>query len=117
MEGGGSGKTQHLVEQFALQTEQQTALSLRNGIAAGLYRADLHVETAAAFIAGGYDRAARRVLCSPEPLDLVEIVNAWQQQVILGVGTEALTRAAGAYKPSHGRLHHIPEPISESETV
>jgi AcrR family transcriptional regulator len=112
MEGGGSGKTQHLVEQFAVQTEQQTALSLRNGIAAGLYRSDLHVETAAAFIAGGYDRAARRILCSSEPVSLADIVNAWQQQVIMGVGTDAMTRAAREYKPFRGHSTHT----SESET-
>jgi AcrR family transcriptional regulator len=112
MEGGGSGKTQHLVEQFALQAEQQTARYLHNGIAAGLYRPDLHVETTAAFIAGGYDRAARRVLCSTEPLDLADIVNAWQRQVVMGVGTSAMTRAAQAYKPSSGPSGHT----SESET-
>lgn len=109
MEGGGSGKTQHLVEQFAAHAEQQTALCLRNGIAAGLYRADLHVETTAAFIAGGYDRAARRVLCSTEPLDLRSIVNAWQQQVVLGVGTEPMVRATREYNPSRGRSNHSPE--------
>jgi AcrR family transcriptional regulator len=109
MEGGGSGKTQHLIEQFALQTEQQTATYLRNGIAAGLYRADLHVETAAAFIAGGYDRAARRILCSAEPLNLADIVNAWQQQVVMGVGTEAMARAAQDYKPFRGHPNHTSE--------
>lgn len=109
MEGGGSGKTQHLVEQFALQTEQQTAVYLRNGIAAGLYRADLHVDTAAAFIAGGYDRAARRILCSSEPVALADIVNAWQQQVVMGVGTEAMTTAARNYTPFRGSTSHKPE--------
>lgn len=109
MEGGGSGKTQHLVEQFAVHVEQQTALCLKNGIAAGLYRADLHVETTAAFIAGGYDRAARRLLCSTEPLELSSLVNAWQQQVVMGVGTKTLTRAAREYNPVRGRSNHTPE--------
>lgn len=112
MKGGGSGKTQHLVEQFAQQTEHRAAAYLRSCIAAGLYRADLHVETAAAFIAGGYDRAARKILCSADPLDLAAIVNAWQQQVVMGVGTESMTRVAREYNPSRSRLNHS----AESET-
>lgn len=104
MEGGGSGKTQHLVEQFAQHTERHAAAYLRHCIAAGLYRADIHVESAAAFIAGGYDRAARKILCSAESIDLESIVNAWQQQVVMGVGTESMARVAREYNPVRSRL-------------
>jgi hypothetical protein len=99
LEGGGSGSTQHLVEEFALQTERQTAAYLQMGIAAGLYRSDLNVETTASFIAGGYDRVARRLLDSPHSRDLNALILSWQQQVIGGIGTPALTETASRMKP------------------
>lgn len=99
LEGGGSGSTQHLVEEFALQTERQTAAYLRMGIAAGLYRSDLNVATTASFIAGGYDRVARRLLVSPDSQDLSTLVLSWQQQVIGGIGTVALSETASRMKP------------------
>lgn len=99
LEGGGSGSTQHLVEEFALQTERQTAAYLRMGIAAGLYRPDLNVDTTASFIAGGYDRVARRLLCSTESQDLSSLILSWQQQVIMGIGMPILADAASRMKP------------------
>jgi AcrR family transcriptional regulator len=99
LEGGGSGSTQHLIEEFALQTERQTALYVQMGIDAGLYRADLNVESTAAFIAGGYDRVARRLLCATEPQDLRALIQLWQQQVIRGIGTPVLADAAASRTP------------------
>lgn len=105
LEGGGSGSTQHLIEEFALQTERQTARYVQMGIDAGLYRADLNVESTAAFIAGGYDRVARRLLCATEPQDLRSLIQLWQQQVILGIGTPALSDAASSRTPELGSSH------------
>lgn len=102
LEGGGSGSTQHLVEEFAKQTERQTAAYLELGIEAGLYRSDLDVETTAAFIAGGYDRAARRLLDAPEGRDLQALITAWQRQVIVGIGTPALAEAAAHGESDNG---------------
>jgi AcrR family transcriptional regulator len=97
--GGGSGSTQHLVEEFALQTERQTAAYIRMGIAAGLYRPDLNVDTTASFIAGGYDRVARRLLASPETQDLSALILSWQQQVIRGIGMPVLVDTASQLEP------------------
>lgn len=99
LEGGGSGSTQHLVEEFALQTERQTAAYIRMGIAAGLYRPDLNVDTTASFIAGGYDRVARRLLASPHTQDLSALILSWQQQVIRGIGMPVLVDTASQMKP------------------
>lgn len=103
LEGGGSGSTQHLVEEFALQTERQTAAYLQMGIAAGLYRPDLNVETTASFIAGGYDRVARRLLDSPDSRDLNALILSWQQQVIRGIGMPALAETASRMKPPRSK--------------
>lgn len=102
LEGGGSGTTQHLVEEFALQTERQTAVYLQVGVEAGLYRPDLNIETTAAFIAGGYDRVARRLLDASDEQDLRALIHSWQQIVIMGVGTPTLTATAALMKPQLG---------------
>lgn len=94
MEGGGSGSTQHLIEEFALQTERQVAFFVKAAIGAGLYRADLNVELTAAFVAGGYDRFARRLLIDPQVQDLRGLIQELLQQVIMGIGTPALAHAA-----------------------
>lgn len=100
LEGGGSGSTQHLIEEFALQTERQAAAYVQVGIDVGLYRPDLDVPSTAAFIAGGYDRVARRLLCASEPQDLRTLVHVWQQQVIRGIGSPALSQAASSKAPA-----------------
>jgi AcrR family transcriptional regulator len=112
LEGGGSGSTQHLVEEFALQTERQTAAYLQMGIAAGLYRPDLNVETTASFIAGGYDRVARRLLYSPDTQDLSALILSWQQQVIRGIGMPILAETANRMKPPRSE-RMCAEPESE----
>jgi AcrR family transcriptional regulator len=99
LEGGGSGTTQHLIENLALHAEKQTAANLATGIALGLYRSDLNIEISAAFIAGGYDRVARRLLSDPENHDLPELIRTWQRQVVSGVGTPALVAAASPDRP------------------
>jgi AcrR family transcriptional regulator len=93
-EGGGSGTTRHLICEFCGRVEEQIALLLKNGIEIGLYRSDLNVEMAAAFLAGGYDRAARRLIEQPGPYDLRELVREWQRQAVAGVGTPLLIQAA-----------------------
>ncbi len=61
-DGGGSASYQHLIEDFALRAQRQTAALIQHGVDLGLYRPDLDLEAAAAFIAGGYDRLARQMV-------------------------------------------------------
>ena len=52
-DGGGSASYQHLIEDFAMRAQRQTAALIQHGVDIGLYRPELDLEVAAAFIAGG----------------------------------------------------------------
>ncbi len=62
LEGGGSASYQHLIEEFALRAQRQTAALIQHGVEIGLYRPEIDIEAAAAFIAGGFDRVARQLV-------------------------------------------------------
>jgi AcrR family transcriptional regulator len=62
LEGGGSASYGHLIEDFAQRAQRQTAALIQHGVDIGLYRTDLDLESAAAFIAGGFDRLARQLV-------------------------------------------------------
>lgn len=70
LEGGGSASYGHLIEEFALRAERQTATLLQHGVDIGLYRSDIDLEAAAAFIAGGFDRIARQLVREHKKPDL-----------------------------------------------
>jgi AcrR family transcriptional regulator len=62
LEGGGSASYGHLIEDFAQRAQRQTAALIQHGVDLGLYRTNLELESAAAFIAGGFDRLARQLV-------------------------------------------------------
>jgi len=70
LEGGGSANYGHLIEEFALRAQRQTAALLQHGVDIGLYRPDIDLEAAAAFIAGGFDRVARQLVRENRKPDL-----------------------------------------------
>jgi len=90
LEGGRSADYQHLIEHFASFAQSQTEALLRQGVAAGVYRADLDVQVAAAFIAGGYDRFARQLVREQQKPDLRTRLRELRWMVITGAGTPAL---------------------------
>jgi AcrR family transcriptional regulator len=93
LEGGRSADYQHLIEHFASYAQRETEALLRQGIAAGVYRIDLDVEVAAAFIAGGYDRFARQLVRESQKPDLRKRLRELRWMVITGAGTpELITR-------------------------
>jgi AcrR family transcriptional regulator len=73
-DGGGSANYQHLIEDFALRAQRQTAALIQHGIDLGLYRPDLDLESAAAFIAGGFDRIARQMVREQRKPDLENVL-------------------------------------------
>ncbi|HEX2732452.1 MAG TPA: TetR/AcrR family transcriptional regulator [Polyangiaceae bacterium] len=103
LEGGGSGRHRHLIESFAARTERVVSAGLRAGMAAGYYRDDLEVDSAAAFIAGGYDRFARNLikmlLAEGAECDLASHLAKVIRQVIAGVGSSTLAAAARCVLP------------------
>jgi hypothetical protein len=66
---------------------------LVGGIEAGVYRADLDVDLASAFIGGAYDRLARRLVQSKERPDLHALLRGVQHLVLRGVGSTAAVSA------------------------
>ena len=90
LEGGRSADYQHLIEHFASNAQSETEVLLRQGVATGVYRKDLDVEVAAAFIAGGYDRFARQLVRETKKPDLQKRLRELRLMVIAGTGTPAL---------------------------
>ena len=90
LEGGRSADYQHLIEHFASNAQRETEILLRQGVASGVYRKNLDVEVAAAFVAGGYDRFARQLVRETKKPNLRKRLRELRWMVIAGVGTEAL---------------------------
>src|SRR6187431_1098195 len=110
LEGGRSADYQHLIEHFASNAQSETEVLLRQGVATGVYRKDLDVQVAAAFIAGGYDRFARQLVRETKKPDLRTRLRELRWLVVAGVGTEALL--AGLHQ-LHSEKDHTPS-ASES---
>lgn len=87
LEGGRSADQLHLIEDFAVRAQRQAESFLRIGQKAGLYRDDLDVEAAAAFIAGGYDRLARQLVREKKKPDLRRRLLDMLRLVIGGLGS------------------------------
>ncbi len=62
LDGGGSPDYHHLIDLFAESAQQTTERLVKHGIERGYYRRDVDPQQAAAFVAGGYDRLARRLV-------------------------------------------------------
>jgi AcrR family transcriptional regulator len=92
LEGGRSADYQHLIEHFASNAQRDMEALLRQGIASGVYRRELDVEVAAAFIAGGYDRFARQLVRETKKPDLRNRLSELRCIVMTGVGTPALIK-------------------------
>lgn len=85
LEGGGSASYQHLIEDFAVRAQRQTAALIQHGIDIGLYRVDVDLEAAAAFIAGGYDRLARQLVRQQRKPDLDAMLREVQWLFLGGI--------------------------------
>jgi AcrR family transcriptional regulator len=85
LEGGGSASYQHLIEEFALRAQQQTVALIQHGIDVGLYRTDVDLNVAAAFIAGGFDRLARQLVRTHSKPDLDAMLREVQDLFLGGI--------------------------------
>ena len=113
LEGGRSADYQHLIEHFASFAQSQTEVLLRQGVASGVYRKDLDVEVAAAFIAGGYDRFARQLVRETTKPDLRTRLRELRWMVITGAGTPALITSLQQLHPTSST---DPDPEMKSVT-
>jgi AcrR family transcriptional regulator len=93
LEGGKSAAYRHLVDRFADGARLRVRSFLASGIALGIYRGDLDVDLASAFIAGAYDRLARQLVQSRQRPDLDAILRGMQSLVLRGVGSASTVTA------------------------
>lgn len=94
LDGGGSPDYQHLIEVFAEGAEQMVERLIRFGIDRGYYREDVDPRQAAAFVAGGYDRLARRMVRERKKPDLERRLIAAQGLCLRALGVPAFIEIA-----------------------
>jgi AcrR family transcriptional regulator len=87
LDGGGSPDYQHLIEVFAEGAEQLVERLIRISIERGYYREDIDSKQAAAFVAGGYDRLARRMVRERKKPDMERRLIAAQDLCLRALGT------------------------------
>jgi AcrR family transcriptional regulator len=87
LEGGGSPDYQHLVELFAEGAQETTERLVTQGMERGYYRLDLEPKQAAAFVAGGYDRLARRLVRERKKPNLERWLIGAQALCVRALGT------------------------------
>lgn len=100
-DGGGSASYQHLIEDFALRAQRQTAALIQHGIDLGFYRTDLDLEVAAAFIAGGFDRIARQMVREQRKPDVDAMLREVQWLFLRGMARDEV---AGLLDRDHPKL-------------
>jgi len=94
LEGGGSPDYLHLIDLFAEGAQQTTERLVRWGVERGYYRKDLDPEQAAAFVAGGYDRLARRLVREKRKPNLERWLIGAHGLCFRALGTPEFIRAA-----------------------
>jgi AcrR family transcriptional regulator len=94
LDGGGSPDYMHLIDLFAEGAQQTTERLVGYGIERGYYRNDLDPEQAAAFVAGGYDRLARRLVREKRKPNLERWLIGAHGLCIRALGTPEFIRAA-----------------------
>lgn len=94
LDGGGSPDYQHLIETFAQGAEETTERVITFGITRGYYRAEIDSRRAAAFVAGGYDRLARRIVRERKKPDFSRLMVEAQGLCVRALGTPSFIRAA-----------------------
>jgi AcrR family transcriptional regulator len=94
LDGGGSPDYQHLIEVFAEGAEQLVERFIRFGIEQGYYRPDVEPKQAAAFVAGGYDRLARRMVRERKKPDLERRLISAQGLCLRALGTPSMISIA-----------------------
>jgi len=93
LDGGGSPDYHHLIDVFADGAEQTSLRLVTQGMVLGYYRADLDPPQAAAFVAGGYDRLARRLVREKKKPALTAWLIRAQTLCISALGTPEFVRA------------------------
>jgi len=117
MEGGRGATYRYLIDAFTDQAAEQTRQILAYGIRAGLYRDDLDLPVAGAFIGGAYDRLARDMIRQQTKPDLRAWMMATQALILRGMGTERVREALASQlaRPILTRDNGNPEAVALSK--
>ncbi|HEY0707411.1 MAG TPA: TetR/AcrR family transcriptional regulator [Polyangia bacterium] len=87
LDGGQCAAYRHLVDSFYEEAANKTRRTLQLGVESGMYRADLDVEVATAFISGAYDQLARQTVRADERPDFRKMLGTMQRLVLCGIGS------------------------------
>jgi AcrR family transcriptional regulator len=96
LEGGQCAAYRHLVECFYEEAANKTRRILQLGVESGIYRGDLDVEVATAFISGAYDHLARQTVRAQERPDFRKMLGDMQRLVLCGIGSASTLVHFGA---------------------
>ena len=89
-DGGRAAGYAYLIDEFAERARRHLERALADGVAQGIYRADLDVGLAALLIAGAYDRLARELVAQMEKPDLESWVQRLQSFFVRGIGSASV---------------------------
>lgn len=90
--GGGGVPYAYLIDEFADRVAKNVEGWIRDGIAVGLYRADLDPAVVGVLMAGAYDRLVRELIAQPKRPDIA----AWSKQALELFTRGLLTQEAAA---------------------
>ncbi|HEY0714252.1 MAG TPA: TetR/AcrR family transcriptional regulator [Polyangia bacterium] len=100
LEGGQCAAYRHLVECFYEEAANKTRRILQLGVESGIYRRDLDIEVATAFISGAYDHLARQTVRAQERPDFRKMLGDMQRLVLAGIGSPSTLVRLGAMPAS-----------------
>jgi len=99
-QGGGSPDYAHLTELFVARAETVVGLFIEHGILSGHFHELFDTENAATFMAGGWDRVARRIILEDEEPDLRRWVAQAQHFCLRSLSTPEFLAVATTFYES-----------------
>jgi len=112
LQGGGSPDYAHLTELFVARAETVVGLFVEHGILSGHFHELFDTDHVATFMAGGWDRVARRVILEDEEPDLRSWVAQAQHFCLRSLSTpEFLTAATAFYETVCGATARSGAPV------
>lgn len=91
--GSATAAFTDIVDEFGDRACAKTRAMLEAGVRRGVFRADLDLNVAAEFLAGAYDRLARRLVKQTRKPDLRALLLQMQRLALAGLGSASLLEA------------------------
>ena len=97
LQGGGSPDYAHLTELFVARAEAVVGLFVEHGILSGHFHELFETDHVATFMAGGWDRVARRIILEDDEPDLKRWIAQAQHFCLRSLSTPEFLSAATAF--------------------